>query len=251
MFKTKMVPFSQIDKTSQKLRIGVLASEFALSLAGVGLLIACIIMGDENGRFWSIMGLICVGLAPISLEILRGKRFTFSLHLIYVIHLTLTTLCGCVLMMHEWVLPFDEIMHTVFGYVSCIYLIYVVYAFLDYKKIKPIIMGLILLMVSMGIASMWEVLEFTMDLFLGQNSLGINNEALEALKAQGFTGVKLAIEKLKHISALDTVTDMLLHLLGSALFVIQFLIHKYAKKNLLIGTLTKEIDENRMNKVAQ
>ena len=91
-------------------------------------------------------------------------------------------------------------------------------------------------------------MEFSVDLFAGQASQGhVPPEALEAIRAQGLTGLAAAIEGMKYVSVLDTDLDMLCHAGGSLVFCLHYLLHLLTRKNLLMGTLVKDISAAEMN----
>lgn len=97
---------------------------------------------------------------------------------------------------------YDDFLHLVSGGLSCV----VAWSIFKYFNIesqqKLIFLAIFVFMFNMGVASLWEILEFLLDTFLGMNT-----------QAGGLT---------------DTVIDMIDALIGS-IITIPFII-KYSKK---------------------
>ena len=111
-----------------------------------------------------------------------------------------------------------------------------------------ILAALLMLLCSLGTACAWEIMEFAVDVLAGQESQGhVPPEVLAQLEAKGITGVAAAWEGMKYVSVLDTDLDMLCHFGGSLLFCAHYVVHALTGKNLLMGSLIKDISGAEMN----
>lgn len=250
MFKNRnWVKLNNLDKNYRIMRLSLLIYEISLSLTGFGLLLACLIIGDPYNRMMSCVGLIFVGIAPLSIELLIGRRFTFFQHIMYDSYFTLSMLIGSCLYMFELFGPMDEIMHFIFGCYGCIIVFYLIESYMKNKNFKPWFLITIMILISMGMASVWEVLEFTVDVFGNQGSLGYPPpEVIEKLQELGYTGIKASWFKLQYVSVIDTVTDMALHLAGSVFVAIFYGIYLKNGKGLFMKYIAKDANNNGMNK---
>ena len=116
------------------------------------------------------------------------------------------------------------------------------------KKSSVFTVALLMLLCSLGTACAWEIMEFAVDVLAGQESQGhVPPEVLAQLEAQGITGVAAAWEGMKYVSVLDTDLDMLCHFGGSLLFCAHYVVHALTGKNLLMGSLIKDISGAEMN----
>lgn len=247
--RDKLVPFNQLSKKDKGLRIATLSIDVLLATCGLVILILCLTVGDPNNRLMSCIGLIITAFIPLAFELIFQHRLSFFQRILYQSYLFLSSFIGSCLYMFVEFAPFDEIMHFWAGYVICIAVFIIAIKFFRYEDMHFFAMAAIIFMVSLGTAVIWECMEFTVDIFASQSSVGAPPpEVLNHINRLGLTGVKANLYKLQHVSVMDTSTDMYLHLIGSLIFTIQFIIHRVTRKNLLIGSIKKDVLNNRQNK---
>ena len=236
-----------VDKSARTKHLIAILIELALSVASIGLLIYYIAAGDPNKRILPTLGSVFVFLVPLVIEAIFKKRFSLGAHLSFTVYVFLAVFVGCGLNMHNNPGPYDEIAHFIFGYVSCLFFFYVMIGWKDYGRQSIAFNALAIFLLGMAIAPIWEVMEFFVDVFLAQNSLGFpTEEFLAEMAAQGVTGLELNIRELMDsVTVWDTITDMTLHTGGSILFTIQYVIHKKIKKPLMLGLMEKDYLDNR------
>lgn len=244
--KNKMVPFKQLSQSCKVKLIIAYSLEALLSATGLALLIYYCTINDPSHRLWSSVGVIVAGLLPFLFEVIRQKRLSFSAHLVFFAHLTCSALFGGALMFHNTVFIYDKFMHFFLGVWSCAFLMLFMKTVDD---LKPGIAAFILFMISMGFAAIWEcVVEFVMNVFMGQTALGfLSPEAQEAIAAAGKTGVSANYMGLKYIGVWDTLMDMLCHLFGSLLFTILYVLNRKKGYNLGVGYFRDDYRNNLMN----
>lgn len=245
--KNHVKKLSELDNKYKIQRIVILSIYFAFAIVSLVLGIVATIQGDVYNRKMSAFGTVAIYFIPLLIELIFKKRFSFMQHIFYIIYITLSMFMGSILYMHNWIEPYDEIMHFIFGYISCLLFFYIFIAWRDYYKQNTFFMVLLLFVLSMGIASIWEVSEFTMDVFFNQNSLGYaSEEILKQAEELGLTGIQLSLYKLQYgVSVWDTITDMSLHFVGSLLFIIQYLVHRFTKKTLMLQALINEYENHK------
>lgn len=185
----------------------------ALALAGIGM-----DMVPDASRVSSGIATILLGIAMIALELIFRYKLPIMLHIIYAGYIFFSNVLGSCLGLFRYMIDafmwrgvevsdfgwFDKIMHSILGYVLCIVAVYLA---IKCKIWDMSIMGdlLIILAVSMGFASLWEIFEFAMDsLLVGQD-----------------------MQRGPHL--LDTMVDMTLHLIFTGVFMVQYGLAKATK----------------------
>ena len=73
-------------------------------------------------------------------------------------------------------------MHTIFGYVGGIIGLYILVKFSDYTKMTTKFIVIITMFVSMGCASIWEIIEYACDNIIGTASQGPAIDGVVSLK---------------------------------------------------------------------
>ena len=185
----------------------------SLALAGIGM-----DMVPEASRISSGLSTIFLGIAVIAIELVFRYKLPIMLHVIYAGYIFFSNVLGGCLGLFRYMIDafmwrgvevtdfgwFDKIMHSILGYVLCIVAVYVA---IKCKIWNISVMGdlLIILAVSMGFASLWEIFEFAVDsIMTGQD-----------------------MQRGPHL--LDTMVDMILHLIFTAVFMVQYGLSKATK----------------------
>lgn len=248
MKRAKLVTLSKLSQSAKIKRIVNVSTELAMMAVVAAMAIYFIATSDPRHRLLACLGTFVAFCAPLTVELIRGKRFTFVQHILLEAYMFFTMFLGSVLFFHHSFAPFDEISHVLFGYFSCIAIFYACmsHGILDRSKCAAAV--LIIFFISMGTSALWEMLEFSMDVFFGENSMGFPTEEIaRAIEESGAGGVAANIESLTYTSVIDTATDMLLHAAGTVVFMAQYLIFRLGRKNMLLGSLQKEVQKDEMN----
>lgn len=193
---------------------------FALYLAGINFSIAPV---PEGSKISSALTAILFSFLLILVELVFRYRFPLMLHVIYIAYCLASNIFGANLglfrmevpMMGEMLGWYDKVMHAILGYVLCVVAIFLSQKVKLYGKST---WGdiLLILAISMGFASLWEIMEFTMDQIIpGQD--------------------------MQRSSLIDTMLDMCAHFGLTIVFIIQYLIEKKLKVNLGIGFIERNL----------
>ena len=186
---------------------------FILAIAGIGME-----MVPEGSRVSSGIATVFLGMGLIAIEVVFRYKLPIMLHVIYALYTFFSNVIGsCLGLFRIMFTPFlwrgitiydfgwfDKIMHSILGYVLCIVAVYLAIKSNIWNKS---IIGdiLIILAISMGFASLWEIFEFTCDSILPGQDMQRGPELL------------------------DTMVDMTLHLIFTVIFIVQYILSKVTK----------------------
>lgn len=213
-------------KTMSKLRLFCVLCSLGFFILGLILFIRVCITGDDpNARLFSYLGNGIIFGALILLAIIAKKKLNDTVLLILLIYLFFACVCGNMFYFYRLFPGYDKIMHSIFGYIGCIIGFYIVCGLSDYEKSRPLFVGIVCFAVSMACGAMWEIFEFSADVFLGQTS-------------QGFP---LIINGDNVVDVTDTMLDLVCNFGGACLFLLQFFLHKKSGKNLLIKSMADNL----------
>ena len=171
-----------------------------------------------------------LGIGFIIFERLIRQKLPLMLHIIYTVYFYLSNVIGSCLGVFRYSIDpftwrgemisdfgwFDKVMHSILGYVLCIFAIYLAIKTSTWNKS---ILGdvLIIFAVSMALAALWEIYEFSTDSVLSGQDMQ--------------RGPWL----------LDTMVDMTLHLIFTLVFIMQYLISRYTRFSLGITFMAKNL----------
>lgn len=221
--KRNWKPFVSLTKQEKALRCINLVLMLGFFLASLGIMISCVIKGEQGRLFMSSIVMEVLFLLPLLLELIIGKRISNIITLCYVVYVVLAGFVGSLLGVYYTFGGFDKIVHVLFGYVFSMPAILLLSLCQDYKKFKPITIALFCLFFSLSLELLWEILEFGIDRVFGQT--------MQGSPIEGY-GVPIVT---------DTITDMICNTAGALIFFIQFLIGKKTKLNLGIRHIEKEL----------
>ena len=184
-----------------------------LAAAGIGIEVV-----PEGSRISSGIATVFLGIGLIAIELIFRYRLPIMIHGIYALYIFFSNVIGsCIGLFRFMFTPFlwrgqlitdfgwfDKIMHSILGYVLCVVAVYLAIKSNIWNKS---IIGdiLIILAISMGFASLWEIFEFTCDSIIPNQDMQRGPELL------------------------DTMVDMTLHLIFTVVFIVQYLLSKYTK----------------------
>ena len=252
MHERQWVKLQDLSASARMKRGVIILCEVAISAIAAILAVVNGVQGDPENRLFTCICTAVFMWAPHIVERIAKHRFSLSQHVAYIVMLTGSAIIGSAFNVFNKVDWYDCFMHFTSGYVMMVFII-IPFA----KKLTKIEDGerkgalpcvLLMFLCSLGTACVWEIMEFTADILAGQASQGhVPPEVLAALEAEGITGVQAAWEGMKYVSVLDTDLDMLCHMGGTLLFCGNYLLHYATKKNLLIGSLVRDIYAADMN----
>ena len=146
--------------------------------------------------------------------------------LIYLVFVFYSAFVGSVVGLFKTSSVADKIAHTLFGYLAC----YLGLAFSlsgTNKNEHPWFVLLVCFLTSMAFASLWEIFEFSCDSLFGQT--------MQGYPVNGVTDLT------------DSMLDMLVNLAGAVVFAIQYALHIFCKKDLMIDTMAKDFPLKKVN----
>lgn len=185
----------------------------------IGLLVGVnqVIHGFPTGEIIISFSLIIIVLMP---NILRRFNFRISpsIEFIYLLFIFFAQALGSVLNFYQTFYFYDKAMHFLSGVLSSFAGIYILVKFGKYNEKNLAFNCVMIIFTVMAIAGFWEIFEYTGNLILGG----------DAQKVVA-TGVN------------DTMTDIIVALLGSILVCISYLYEQENNKKMLIKRFITEI----------
>ncbi len=116
----------------------------------------------------------------------------------------------------------DKFLHTSFGYLVCYIAVYVLCRISKIFTLSTILVLFFIIGFSALSAVVWEIIEFASDCIFHTSAQGQH-----VLLPSG-----------KYIIPVqDTMLDIILHICGTLIFVLQYILHSITKKSLIIGNL--------------
>lgn len=219
--KRQKTNFKDLTK-SQKIMIIVNNSiSVCFSLLLVGLFIYIMSIGDPNNRMVSYICTFLLYLAPIILQWLFKIRITPTVVSIYLVFITISAFCGSCLRFNTFIPFLDKIQHTTWGYIAGLIGLFYLCKTKEIDTLKPFTVIVVFFAISMATASIWEIIEFTGDTFLGQT-------------AQGHPDINGVVD------VTDTMLDMIVHLCGTLIFTIHYCLDRFTHKNLGITSIIND-----------
>ena len=166
---------------------------FIISLISVCFFVKDLNIGLYNKLVPDISMILVLFLPKIFCKIFKFK-ISDALELLYIIFMILALFLGGVINLYNTTWWYDIVMHFISGLVTAVIGLLVLNWFKMYKKSNKLFNALYIIMFVLFIASLWEFLEYGIDVFLNQNM----QHVIE-------TGVS------------DTMQDMLVAFLGSVI----------------------------------
>ena len=163
---------------------------------------------DPDGRMLSYLAVAVLALLPYLFELISRRRLTTFVLLLYTVYLFVAGFWGGCMCVYERVPGTDKVVHTLFGYVACIIGLFVV----------------------CGMNDCWELVEFAGDAFLNGTYQGDYVETAAGTFVQPKN---------------DTMTDILVHFIGSAVFELHYILHRLTRKNLGMGYMINDFSSYR------
>lgn len=185
---------------------------------------------DPDGRMLSYLAVAVLALLPYLFELISRRRLTTFVLLLYTVYLFVAGFWGGCMCVYERVPGTDKVVHTLFGYVACIIGLFVVCGMNDYSGLSPVFVAITCFAVSLALAACWELVEFAGDAFLNGTYQGDYVETAAGTFVQPKN---------------DTMTDILVHFIGSAVFELHYILHRLTRKNLGMGYMINDFSSYR------
>lgn len=211
--KQQKTNFNDLTKSQKVMIIINNCISICLSLFLVGFFIYIMSIGDPNNRMVSCICTFLLYLAPIVFQWIFQVRISPTLITIYLIFITISAFCGSCLRLNTYIPYLDKLQHTTWGYIAGLIGLYYLCKTKEIDILKPFTIIFMFFAVSMATASIWEIIEFTGDTFLGQT-------------AQGYPDINGVVD------VTDTMLDMVVHLCGTLIFTLHYCLDRFTHKNL-------------------
>ena len=133
----------------------------------------------------------------------------------------------------------DKVMHTTFGYLAAIIGLFLLCHITRIKKLNATTVILFCIGFSALTAVFWEICEFTADQLLGESCQGdwITGGQFVSGPNKGETAQKF-------ISVNDTMGDIIVHMIGTLVFTVQYILHATTKKSFFLTGMKEEFSKN-------
>ena len=130
------------------------------------------------------------------LNLTKKVRIPIVFSYVLLIHLVFALVLGSGFGFYEKVACWDMILHGYFGFVASL-LIFILLLNYNGDKLKAIFLFAIIFFVTMGLAGLWEIYEFTADRILGADAQRVEESILQG-----------------HTPVYDTMMDMIISISG-------------------------------------
>ena len=189
---------------------------FAITLA---ICIYYVLKNDYSGAIRSLGAMALIPIIYILEFIFRYRVSNFVL-VFCNIYIFFASFLGSALNFYGKISFYDDIMHSLFGYVGCIAGLYLLVKLMDYKSLSILSIMLVTMFVAMGSAALWEVLEYFCDHVFASTAQGKPINGIVPLQ--------------------DTMQDIIDSFYGMIVFEIHFYIHRKTGKKLIIGNVIED-----------
>lgn len=191
-------------------------------LATAGMIIYYAIAGDPNKRISISVGIAFMFMLPYFLELVFRFRFGNITILIYTAFVIFSGFVGATLnvtYMFDW---FNKVCHTIYGYLACFIGLFLLIRSKHYEKLSPLFIVIFCMFTSIATHALWEIWEFGCDNIIGTIAQG---------------------EKINGIApyVTDTMTDIIVNLVGAVVFAIQYTIYKKCKTNFMMKAIINDM----------
>lgn len=196
----------------------------------------------------------CLATVPfVALPLVMSKLFKWKMNLFFYIlfsFYTMGPLLGAVYNFYYYTSWWDDMLHFLAGTIFAIVGAQLAYVLNKNNKMSYMFAALFGVLLSMGIAVIWEVFEYSCDVFLHSdmqadtiintiitkiNRTDGSTAVYENIKETVINGQNLQIKGYLDIGLVDTMTDMIVETLGALVLFVYALVDKN-KHPLIIST---------------
>lgn len=130
----------------------------------------------------------------------------------------------------------DKIAHTSWGYLAAVLGLFFLCHMARIEKMNATTVIFFVVGFSALTAVVWEICEFTVDQLLGESAQGDRvTGIIDRFPEQGQVNV---------IPVNDTMGDIIVHMIGTALFAVQYILHATTKKSFFLTGMKREFSKN-------
>ena len=183
----------------------------------------------ETENLVIMIGNILIWLVPPVCRLLFRDAVSDGVYLFFVIYVFFASFLGTIMTFYENISWYDQLIHSLFGYVGCIVGLFAACKLCDIRKLNPAFAIVFIFSFSMMLAALWEIMEYLGDQWLGNNAQG---------NPHWVDGILMRNVK-------DTMEDIICHACGSLVFAAHYIVHTLSGKSLLIGTLKKDFSPKK------
>lgn len=175
------------------------------------------LLGKYNSNILVCLSLYLIIFIP---KILRkaSPKINDLIESIFLIFILFAQLLGSILHFYGIIYWYDSFMHYISGILTSFLAILLLVLFNKYDEKDKIFNIIFIISITLMVAGLWEIFEFTADNLLGGDA--------QRVLATGVT---------------DTMKDIICALLGSILFSLSYLYECIKKKNLVIKEFIKKL----------
>lgn len=199
------------------LRIFDLIFSGLMLLATAGVTVWHGLNGFESAGPALLLSNLALWLIPFACTVWFRRAVSDGVLLILEIFLFFASFLGSCVRLYDSVNWYDAAVHTVVGYVAALLGLFIVCKLADVNKMRPALVVIVCVAVSLAVAAVWEIYEFVTDLLLAGTAQGTPVETV--------TGSFV-------VDVRDTMEDILCNTGGAIVFAIHYLAHLWSKKDL-------------------
>lgn len=177
-------------------------------IAAIFCIIYAVIDGSKASMYFQLITAFLLPFIFPIYGVISKKPLPLILSIISTIFVILASGLGSAIGLYDKVYCWDLIMHGFFGF-ACSLIVFVLLIRWNGSKLNPIGFMVIIFLFTMGVAAMWEVIEYLADRIMG----GDSQRVLESI-ALGKSPVA------------DTMEDIMIAMAGYAVFFITLIIDK-------------------------
>ena len=221
--KSKWIKFSALsrqDKIFRAVNLAITAVQFAACIA---LAVYYITIDDPDNRVFSSFGIAAVTVLPLIGELIFRRRLNNLIYFAIQLYCLLAGFVGSVLNVYYLVSWYDIFIHTLAGYIFSVAGIFIIARLENYSKLSKWTALVFCFCFTMMCELVWELAEWTADLFFNQTAQGLPLPGQDAPLVT------------------DTMIDIFCNFIGGLVFAVQFIIGKCTKCSLGIKFYEKHL----------
>lgn len=237
--KKGKTPFNELTKKDKILRIVAFCLAGAVFASCLAAGIYFLIVGDPDNRIMPSLGVAFLAVAPLLIELIFRIRLSSFMLIFLYIFMFFAGFLGCSMNWYNIYGVYDNVMHGTFGYVGAAIGLFLMVKTKNYKGLNVAGAAFFIFAFSMACGAIWEIIEFTADNLMGANGQGwqiVNGIFVDGPMKGQSAGI------VRDVS--DTMSDVIMNFIGAIVFCIHFLLHRFTKKDLLLGTAIENFASN-------
>lgn len=223
-----------------------------LSLFGLLSIIYVALTNNELFSYFYCLATVVFAALPLILSVLFRWKMNFLFYLLFSFY-CFGPLLGAVYNLYYFITWWDDLLHILAGLIFAVVGANLAYVMNKNRNISYVFAAFFGVLISMGIAMVWEFYEFSSDMLLHSDMQSdtiiydiytkINRfdggvDAFENIQETIVNGESLGIVGYLDIGLIDTMTDMFVETMGAVAFFIYVIIDK--NRHPMIQSIKKE-----------